>query len=385
MRLVTGLLALALTGSLAYAEEPNAPEAQADPSRGRVRLRVVKVLPESHQALLYDKDRGVHVLAEVGSAVGGYIVQSIIDDEVTLFGAGRELVLAAPEPAWRSRRDAREARATRTAAAAPPDLPVDPYDPAVPARVQDEPLSPYDAVMADGSRVAPARAGSEQLVDPYAEPPVRIVTAPRAVPAPPVIHAGDDGVRVARAPSAPRAGEEIGDAYADAYGDAVIGDERIPAPRPTRAAPRPAPTDDNLYAPGIREFADAVAATGTEDPYADVPGVPAVSSPAPAASPEGVLLARRDVTAVLADFELLTRSLRGTFTPWGARLDMVAPGSVFAKAGLRTGDVVTAVDGRPLRSIDDAADLYVGASSIRSTTVQVTRAGAPITLRIALR
>ena len=102
-------------------------------------------------------------------------------------------------------------------------------------------------------------------------------------------------------------------------------------------------------------------------------------------TPAPTVIARRDLDAALADFGTLTRSLRGSFLPNGARLEQVARGSVFAKAGLRAGDVVTAVDGRPVRSIDDAAELYVRASTTRATNVQILRAGKPITLKVQIR
>ena len=50
MRLVAGLLALTLTGSLAFAEEPKAPEAQSEPTRGKVPLRLVTVWHHLHHA-----------------------------------------------------------------------------------------------------------------------------------------------------------------------------------------------------------------------------------------------------------------------------------------------------------------------------------------------
>ncbi|QXC60455.1 S1C family serine protease [Aquihabitans sp. G128] len=59
----------------------------------------------------------------------------------------------------------------------------------------------------------------------------------------------------------------------------------------------------------------------------------------------------------------------------GAHLTEVTPGSPAAKAGLRPGDVVTAVGGRP---VDDASDLVVGLRSREPgdrTVVEVRRAG----------
>ena len=57
---------------------------------------------------------------------------------------------------------------------------------------------------------------------------------------------------------------------------------------------------------------------------------------------------------------------------------------MFAKAGLRNGDVITAVDGQPVKSIDDAADLYIRAGSAKSAKVQLVRGGKPMTLRLAI-
>jgi S1-C subfamily serine protease len=81
----------------------------------------------------------------------------------------------------------------------------------------------------------------------------------------------------------------------------------------------------------------------------------------------------------------LSASVKGSFTPAGAKLESVTPGSLFAKAGLKSGDVVTAVDGHPLRSLDDAANLYARAATARSVSLQITRAGKPMTLRIAIQ
>ena len=51
-------------------------------------------------------------------------------------------------------------------------------------------------------------------------------------------------------------------------------------------------------------------------------------------------------------------AIRGEFTPVGAKIDGVTDRSLFAKVGLKTGDIVTAVDGKPICTIDDAAELY---------------------------
>ena len=95
MRLVVGFLALTLSGSIALADEANTPEPQPEPApatvvapKAKTGLRVVRILPESNQALLFDKNRGTHVLAEVGSTIAGYTVDAIDEDEVTLSANG---------------------------------------------------------------------------------------------------------------------------------------------------------------------------------------------------------------------------------------------------------------------------------------------------------
>jgi S1-C subfamily serine protease len=96
-------------------------------------------------------------------------------------------------------------------------------------------------------------------------------------------------------------------------------------------------------------------------------------------------LTRGEVRVALADFARLTTTIRGELTPAGAKIGSVADGSVFAKAGLRAGDVVTSVDGKPMHTIDDAADLYVRASTARNITVQLMRAGKPATLKLSIQ
>ncbi len=318
MRLVVGLLALTLSGSIAFADEANAPESQPEStpvapvaSKSKPSLRVVRILPESNQALVFDKNRGTHVLAEVGSSIAGYTVVSIDDEEVVLSANGRELVLSAP--AMR--------RSLRTEKAAPAKTaPADPYTDDV------APSDPY--------------AGEGELVDPYAEPRVREVTAPT-----PIV-AGEGGVRVA--PAAP---------IVDAGPSPLVKHKADPSWTSPPAAP---------------------AVETPTDPYAAEDDAP----PAPVITP--TVLSRSELNVALADFGKLTKLVRGTFTDKGARLDTVAEGSFIAKAGLRAGDIVTAIDNQPLRTIDDAAELYVRASTTRAANIQVLRAGQPLTLRVLI-
>ncbi len=57
------------------------------------------------------------------------------------------------------------------------------------------------------------------------------------------------------------------------------------------------------------------------------------------------MLARREVDAALADFGAMAAAFRASFTPAGVKVEAVVDGSLFAKAGLRAGDVIATVEG----------------------------------------
>ena len=307
MRFAAALLFVALAGPLARADDARpalpAPTAAAKPAR--VSLRVVRVMPESHEALLFDRDHNKHVIAEIGTIIGDYQVTDIADDEVTLASHGNEIVLAAPERSHRRHDDADDTAAKPTKPV--PAGPVDPYAP------------PAGAAPADPYADAPIRV-VEAPVDPYADAPIRVVEAPDATPAAPV--------RVVEAPASPSA--------------------------PAAPTPTPAPT-----------VVTVPAALVSDDP--------------------ALALTRPELTAALGDFTKLTAGIRASFGPTGVRVDSVVAGSLFARAGLRAGDVITAVDGQPLRTLDDAADLYARASSARNLTISVLRSGKPASLHVTIK
>ena len=98
------------------------------------------------------------------------------------------------------------------------------------------------------------------------------------------------------------------------------------------------------------------------------------------------MVARTDLNAALADFGKLAASFRATFTPEGLRFDAIDEGTLLGEGRPPHRRVVTAVDGRPLRSLDDAANLYARSSTARDPRrIQVLRAGKPVTLRVAIQ
>ncbi len=407
MRLVAGVLALTLFAPFVRAEGTTAP-AQAKPSEGpsepseemthgKVPLRVVRVMPESRQALLFDRVRGTHVLAEIGGKLDGYVVENIDDDEVTLRFEGKQIVLAAPARGSNRRRDrdltqggavhvrsAADARPTDTASSDP--TPVDPYGEA-----------PIRVVQAPGAAVAAAAA---RAIEP-GEGGIRVVQAPSsenlpssgsAEPARPIA-AGDDGVRVVQAPGSPAAHSDVSTTPVASMSTPVTSTpvtDRSAAPIRVVQAPQ---ASGGAGAPDKRTFdARAMAemlTSGGRTPDVRAPAVaPEPRTAAPASSsgaPDTVVLSRGEVDDALGDFSRLTAAIRGSFSASGVTVDAVGDGTIFQRAGLRAGDVITAIDGARLRSLDDAANLYARASTARAISAQIVRAGKPMTLHIAIQ
>jgi hypothetical protein len=480
MRLVAGALALTLFASFARAEgtaNPVPTRPSPGVAHGKVPLRVVRVMPESGQALLFDRSRSTHVLVEVGGKIDGYTVEDIDDDEVTLQFQGKQIVLAAPARGSERRTDrppaavrSRSAADARPADARPGDArpgdtaagdptPVDPYgEPAVrvveapgaagePGPASEHPPAGASAALEAGEgaiRVIQAPSSSENLSDSAADP--------REVPAGArPIEPGDDGVRVAEArgeaaPSAsaappadpppgirvaqaPRAARPAS-ARATRPSEAPVTDARPPAPsgEPIRVVEAPAaardpsdqrtlsaramadvltggsgahdgrkprsslftpapaaPSEPPAQASATAEARPASAASPTAAPVvAHADGRPA-SAGAPAAPGDAVTLSRVEVDAALADFARLTAAIHGSFSAAGVVVDAVRDRTLFQRAGLRAGDVIAAVDGIRLRSLDDAANLYARASKATAITAQIVRSGKPMTLHVVIR
>jgi S1-C subfamily serine protease len=143
-------------------------------------------------------------------------------------------------------------------------------------------------------------------------------------------------------------------------------------------------------APASTPSATSSASTSTTSSATSTPGATPAASPSPTASasssgPTTATIKRADIDAALGDFAGTASTFTAAFTPQGLRFDAVADGSLLAKVGLQKGDVLTTIDGQPLRSLDDAANLYARLPTAHGSTLQVQRAGKPITLRIAIQ
>jgi membrane-associated protease RseP (regulator of RpoE activity) len=315
------------------------------------------MLPETHQVLLLHKNRGTHVVAEVGQEVEGFIVDEINDDEVTLIApSGVEVILAAPDMTWRRRAAQRKAAAAKKGPAAPAAAIVatgpDAHGEATPAG----PVDPY------AEPTAATGAGTAAPADPYADYDPGISAFVDAVGAQPVpaAEAPNDAPKSAKAANTPKAKQSArtGSSSSTSSTDAASS---LAAAATGEVVPTPA------HAP----------AAG-----------PAAASPSASASASGaaaITLARADVDAALSDFGATAVTFDAKFVADGLRIDSIAPGTILAKAGLHKGDTITAVDGKPLRSFDDAADLYARMQAAKAATISVQRAGKPVTLKVTIR
>ena len=77
-------------------------------------------------------------------------------------------------------------------------------------------------------------------------------------------------------------------------------------------------------------------------------------------------------------------STLGLAEPEGALVLNVAPGSPAARAGLKQGDVVRSVDGKPVKEFRDLAKLVAGAGPEKSVTLNVWRDGREVSAAVSL-
>jgi len=90
---------------------------------------------------------------------------------------------------------------------------------------------------------------------------------------------------------------------------------------------------------------------------------------------------RDRVEEALADVGNLMRQVRvrpyfEDGNPEGVLLSGVRRNSIFEDMGLQSGDVIRGINGNPIRSVDDAMELYQGLRSERDIQVQIQRDGS---------
>ena len=69
----------------------------------------------------------------------------------------------------------------------------------------------------------------------------------------------------------------------------------------------------------------------------------------------------------------------------GILLTRIKPRSIFLRMGLRNGDIITGVNGKPLDSVDDALKFYTSASSGENLSLQLKRRGRLRTIDYSIK
>ncbi len=173
-----------------------------------------------------------------------------------------------------------------------------------------------------------------------------------------------------------------------------------PLPPPPEQTP-PAPTDDGVldpyldapqnqpidpYAPAPAPAAPPERNLDVLDPYsaaprsAPAPGLPAFPAPTPSGSPP-YAISRGELNQAMSDFQEIEREVQLQPTEHGVQVIGLSAGSFLHRLGLRQGDLVLRVAGKPIHTADGAAAAYAAVSSSERFDVVVFRRGREITLR----
>jgi general secretion pathway protein C len=103
------------------------------------------------------------------------------------------------------------------------------------------------------------------------------------------------------------------------------------------------------------------------------------------ATVEKISVQRDQINAAVQDINTLMKQvrIRPHFTngePDGLRLTGIRPNSIFYRMGLKSGDVITGVDGKNIVSVDDALKFYQNLQSSSDVKVDIKRMGRSKTL-----
>ena len=71
--------------------------------------------------------------------------------------------------------------------------------------------------------------------------------------------------------------------------------------------------------------------------------------------------------------------------PAGFKLYAIRPSSIYAKLGLQNGDTLEKINGGELTSADKALEIYTKLREAKTVTINLTRAGKPVTITITIK
>lgn len=90
-----------------------------------------------------------------------------------------------------------------------------------------------------------------------------------------------------------------------------------------------------------------------------------------------------DIGTLMSQAQIQPHMENGVST--GLGLSSIKPNSVFRRLGLRNGDVITGVDGNPLRAVDDAVRLLDNLKSAPTVSLQIKRRGQDQNIEYSIR
>ena len=98
-------------------------------------------------------------------------------------------------------------------------------------------------------------------------------------------------------------------------------------------------------------------------------------------------LSRQELNSVLQDprQQVFFNGRFGAATGGGVRVEDAPSGSLMEKLGIKTGDVITGVNGQPVNSQGDLVRLYQQFGTLSSIRAEVRRGGAPVMLSYTIQ
>ncbi|MCP4110104.1 MAG: PDZ domain-containing protein [Desulfobacteraceae bacterium] len=99
-------------------------------------------------------------------------------------------------------------------------------------------------------------------------------------------------------------------------------------------------------------------------------------------SKQNIKLDRSEIEKAVSDVTKLMKEVRirphfKNGKPDGLSVSRIRPNSIFSKLGLRSGDVISGVDGDPIESVDDALKFYKSLKNSSSVSLEIKRRGRP--------
>jgi len=91
----------------------------------------------------------------------------------------------------------------------------------------------------------------------------------------------------------------------------------------------------------------------------------------------------QDMNKLMTDIAITPHNENGELT--GLNLNRIKPNSIFRRMGLRNGDVLLGVDGKPILSVEDAMSMYERLKSADNVEVQLKRRGQERTINYNIR